>query len=327
MPTKRSSRSFTLSPPRRPPVKTRAPARAGGPADFLARLLPTFLDHLAVERGLSSASVAAYGSDLTAFGRFLEKSARAADTATRADIGRYLGSLRARGLSARSASRALSAIRAFYAYASLHLSFSADPTSDLSNPKLGLSLPRALREGEVEALLAAPDDATPLGLRDRAMLELLYASGLRVSELVGLPRDGVDLEAGILRVTGKGRRERLVPFGATAQRWLRRYLLQARPDLDRRRSPSLFLSTRGAAMSRQRFWQILGVYGRKAKIRSPLTPHALRHSFATHLLEGGADLRSIQELLGHASISTTQVYTRVESARLRTAYAKSHPRA
>ena len=327
MPTKRSSRSFTLSPPRRPPIKTRGPARAGGPADFLARLLPTFLDHLAVERGLSGASVAAYGSDLAAFGRFLEKSARAADTATRADIGRYLGSLRARGLSARSASRALSAIRAFYAYASLHLSFSADPTADLANPKLGLSLPRALREGEVEALLAAPDEATPLGLRDRAMLELLYASGLRVSELVGLPRDGVDLEAGILRVIGKGGRERLVPFGATAQRWLRRYLLQARPDLDRRRSPSLFLSTRGAAMSRQRFWQILEGYGRKAKIRSPLTPHALRHSFATHLLEHGADLRALQMMLGHADISTTQIYTQVSRSRLRRVYDEFHPRA
>lgn len=282
---------------------------------------------MAVERGLSAASVAAYGSDLAAFGRFLAQSAIPAEAASRRDLGRYLAAVRGRGLSARSASRALSAIRAFYAYAALHLDFGDDPTADLANPKLGLSLPHAIAEEEVEALLAAPDDGTPLGLRDRAMLELLYASGLRVSELVGLPRDGLDLQAGILRVTGKGGKERLVPFGASASEWLRRYLSHARPALDTQRSASLFLSSRGKAMTRQRFWQILEGYGRKAKIRSPLTPHAVRHSFATHLLDHGADLRALQMMLGHADISTTQVYTQVSRSRLRRVYDDFHPRA
>jgi integrase/recombinase XerD len=159
------------------------------------------------------------------------------------------------------------------------------------------------------------------------MLELLYASGLRVSELVGLPKNAVDLDAGILRVTGKGGKERLVPFGADAAKWLRRYVLEARPGLDSRRSTALFLSARGAAMTRQRFWQILEGYGRKAKIRSPLTPHGIRHSFATHLLEHGADLRALQMMLGHADISTTQIYTQVSRSRLRRVYDEFHPRA
>ncbi|MEP6769514.1 MAG: site-specific tyrosine recombinase XerD [Acidobacteriota bacterium] len=304
-----------------------AGAAASAGSEFLTRQLPTFLDHLAVERGLSPASVSAYGSDLSAFGRFLGASSVTARTATRADLGRYLGSVRARGLSARSASRALSAVRAFYAYAALHLDFPDDPTADLANPKLGLSLPKALAEDEVVALLNAPDSGTPLGLRDRAMIEVLYASGLRVSELVGLPRDGVDLSAGILRVTGKGGKERLVPFGASAEAWLRRYLEAARPSLDTRRSPALFLSSRGTAMTRQRFWQILEGYGRSAGIRSPLTPHGLRHSFATHLLDHGADLRALQMMLGHADISTTAVYTHVSRGRLRRVYDQFHPRA
>ncbi len=296
-------------------------------SDFLVRQLPTFLDHLAVERGLSPASVGAYGSDLAAFGRFLAAAGVTAQAATRAELGRYLGSVRARGLSARSASRALSALRAFYAYAALHLGFHDDPTMDLANPKLGLSLPKALSEKEIVALLSAPDDAAPLGLRDRAMLELLYASGLRVSELVGLPRDGIDLAAGILRVTGKGGKERLVPFGHNAEEWLRRYLEEARPKLDTRRSAALFLSSRGAAMTRQRFWQILEGYGRTAGIRSPLTPHGVRHSFATHLLEHGADLRALQMMLGHSDISTTSIYTHVSRGRLRRVYDEFHPRA
>jgi integrase/recombinase XerD len=184
-----------------------------------------------------------------------------------------------------------------------------------------------LSEEEVEALLSAPDARTILGLRDRAMIELLYASGLRVSEIVGLPRDRLDLDAGILKVTGKGGRERLVPFGKKAAEWLRRYLAEARPDLDRRRSPSLFLSVRGSAMTRQRFWQLIEKYGRAAGIRTRLTPHRLRHSFATHLLEHGADLRALQMMLGHADIATTQIYTQVSRSRLRRVYDEFHPRA
>jgi integrase/recombinase XerD len=295
--------------------------------DFLARHLPTFLDHLAVERGLSSASLKAYRSDLESFGEWLEKSRLRVDRARREDLSRYVRDLKSRGLSSRSASRALSALRGFFAFAGAHLNFRSDPTADLVNPKAGLSLPKALSEKEVEALLEAPDCRRPLGVRDRAMLELMYASGLRVSEIVGLSRDRVDVSEGILRVTGKGERERLVPFGKSAGRWLERYLSEVRPELDRRGSPDLFLTPRGTAMTRQRFWQLIEGYGRRAQIRSRLTPHRLRHSFATHLLEHGADLRALQMMLGHADISTTQIYTRVSSSRLRRVYDEFHPRA
>jgi integrase/recombinase XerD len=294
---------------------------------FLDRELPTYLDHLAVERGLSRASVAAYRSDLESFGRFLAKKRIDAGKTTRADLGRYLSELRARGLSARSSSRALSAVRGFYGFGAAHLGFREDPTADMTSPKVGLSLPKSLSEAEVDALLGAPDTDTPLGLRDRAMIELLYASGLRVSEIVGLPREAVDLEAGILRVSGKGGKERLVPFGDSAARWLARYLDSARPDLDRRRSAHLFLTVRGGPMTRQRFWQLIESYGRAARIRGPLTPHSLRHSFATHLLEHGADLRALQMMLGHADIATTQIYTQVSRSRLRKVYDEFHPRA
>jgi len=235
--------------------------------------------------------------------------------------------VKSRGLSSRSASRALSAVRGFYRFATVYLAFSADPTDDISNPKAGFALPRTLTEKEVEALLEAPDARSPLGTRDRAMLELAYASGLRVSELVSLPRDRVDLETGVLRVVGKGGRERLVPFGASADRWLRRYLAEVRPGLDRRGRPEIFLSTRGGALTRQRFWQLVQVYGRRAGIRRKLAPHAVRHAFATHLLERGADLRALQMMLGHADISTTQIYTRVSAGRLRAVYDLFHPRA
>lgn len=280
-----------------------------------------------MERGLARASVEAYRTDLEAFGRFLcERRLDAAKTG-RSDLGRYLSSLRARGLSARSTSRALSAVRGFYGFAAAHLGFAEDPTADLTNPKTGLALPKSLSEAEVETLLESPDTGTALGLRDRAMLELLYASGLRVSEIVGLPGEAIDLEAGILRVRGKGGKERLVPFGKSATRWLSRYLAAARPGLDTRRSPYLFLSVRGTAMTRQRFWQLIEGYGRVAGVRGRLTPHSLRHSFATHLLEHGADLRALQMMLGHADIATTQIYTQVSRSRLRRVYDEFHPRA
>ena len=296
-------------------------------SDFLWRQLPTYCDHLAVERGLSGATVAAYRSDLTAFGRWLEAGRLSAGRLSRTDLSRYLHEIRSRGLSARSGARVLSALRSFFGFATLHLGLETDPTAELVNPKTGLSLPKTLTEGEVEALLSAPDERQPLGLRDRAMLELLYASGLRVSEIVRLPRDRVDLQTGIVRVTGKGGRERLVPFGKSAAGWLKRYLSSTRPSLDRRGSPHLFLSARGQAMTRQRFWQLIERYGRSAGIRTPLTPHRLRHSFATHLLEHGADLRALQMMLGHADISTTQIYTHVSRSRLRRVYDEFHPRA
>jgi integrase/recombinase XerD len=271
--------------------------------------------------------VSAYRSDLETFGRFLAERRLDAARVKRPDLGRYLAVARARGLSARSASRALSAVRGFYGFAVANLGFAQDPTADVTNPKIGLALPKGLAEDEVQALLDAPDTGTSLGLRDRAMLELLYASGLRVSEIVGLPREAVDLDAGILRVTGKGGKERLVPFGRSAARWLTRYLQSARPELDRKRSPHLFLTERAAGMTRQRFWQVIEGYGRKAGITRPLTPHALRHSFATHLLEHGADLRALQMMLGHADIATTQIYTQVSRSRLRRVYDAYHPRA
>jgi integrase/recombinase XerD len=218
-------------------------------------------------------------------------------------------------------------VRGFYGFAAAHLGFSEDPTADLTNPKTGLALPKSLSEAEVEALLSSPDTATPLGLRDRAMLELLYASGLRVSEIVGLPGGAIDLASGILKVRGKGGKERLVPFGKSAARWLVRYLEVARPGLDTRRSAHLFLSVRGAAMTRQRFWQLIERYGRAAGVKSRLTPHRLRHSFATHLLEHGADLRALQMMLGHADIATTQIYTQVSRSRLQRVYDEFHPRA
>lgn len=304
----------------------RSKVQSPGGRDFLDRHLPTYLEHLAVERGLSRASLAAYRSDLESFGRFLERSRLAADRAGRRDLARYVSSLKARGISSRSAARALSALRGFYAFAGLYLKFREDPTADMESPKLPLALPKTLTEEEVESLLEAPEEK-PLGLRDRAMLELAYACGLRVTEIVTLPRDSVDLAQGVLRVTGKGGRERLVPFGRSAGKWLARYLSEVRPELDRKSSSYLFLSARGSALTRQRFWQLIERYGRTAGIRSRLTPHRLRHSFATHLLEHGADLRALQMMLGHADISTTQIYTQVSRSRLKRVYDEFHPRA
>ena len=316
-------------PAARLPLRTsrRKPA-VGSPSvgELSTRALPAYLDHLAVERGLARSSVEAYRRDLAAFSAWLEKEGLP-ERPRRETLRRYLRAVRERGLSSRSAGRALSALRGFFAFACAHLGWRDDPTADLVNPRAGLALPKALSERDVEALLAAPEAAQPLGLRDKAMLELLYASGLRVSELVGLPRDRVDLASGILRVTGKGGKQRLVPFGASAARWLRRYLAEARPGLDRRRSAALFLSARGAPMTRQRFWQLIEKYGRVAGIRRHLTPHSLRHSFATHLLEHGADLRALQMMLGHSDIATTQIYTQVSRARLRGVYDRYHPRA
>jgi integrase/recombinase XerD len=197
----------------------------------------------------------------------------------------------------------------------------------MTSPKTWSALPHVLSAEEVDALLAAPDVATPHGLRDRAMLETLYASGLRVSELVRLESDRADLEGGTLLVLGKGSRERLVPLGRDARKWIRRYRASARPAFDSRRSEFLFLTRRGGPMTRQRFWQLIEGYARKAGVRSRISPHVLRHSFATHMIERGADLRSVQTLLGHADIATTQIYTHVSRGRLRQVYDDFHPRA
>jgi integrase/recombinase XerD len=301
--------------------------RADAPDEFLDRHLPTYLDRLSVERGLSPRSVEAYGRDLREFGRWMASRRIALAGVGRAEIVRHLQARRAAGLSARSAARLISALRGFFAFAVEERIAAADPTAHVENPKMWAALPHALSAENVEALLAAPDETGPLGLRDRAMLETLYATGLRVSELVRLETERVDLASGTILVLGKGNKERLVPLGRPARKWIVRYLADARPGLDPKRSPHLFLNRRGAPMTRQRFWQLIEGYARRAGIRARISPHVLRHSFATHLLEHGADLRSVQMMLGHADIATTQIYTHVSRARLRSVYDEFHPRA
>ncbi|MDQ3494530.1 MAG: site-specific tyrosine recombinase XerD [Pseudomonadota bacterium] len=249
--------------------------------------------------------------------------------AARADLFDYLAWRTRQGYAPRSNARLLSALRAFYAHRLRRGARVDDPTALLDPPKLPRPLPKALAEGEIEALLAAPDVSTPLGLRDRAMLELMYGAGLRVSELVGLPSTAVNLRQGVLRVTGKGGRERLVPLGEEAQHWLQRYLAQARPGLAGTRALApLFLGAKGEAPTRQAFWILVKRHGAAAGIApARISPHGLRHSFATHLLNHGADLRALQMLLGHSSLSTTQIYTLVAREQLKRLHARHHPRA
>ena len=238
----------------------------------------------------------------------------------------YLMNLAARGLSPATIRRRLSAIRGFYAFLVEMELLDSDPTEGLDNPRTWKHLPQVLSLDEVERLLQAPPGDNPRGLRDRAMLEVLYATGVRVSELVSLRLVDLDMERGFLKVLGKGKKERVVPLGEEAIGWLRRYL-EVRGELDKKGSAYLFLSNRGGPMTRQRFWQIIKEYARRVGITKGISPHTLRHSFATHILERGADLRSVQELLGHADLSTTQIYTHVARAHLEKIYKKSHPRA
>ncbi|MEQ1440697.1 site-specific tyrosine recombinase XerD [Fontimonas sp. SYSU GA230001] len=289
-----------------------------------AAVIGRFLDHLWLERGLARATQASYRSDLGLFARWLAPRGIALASAGEAEIRDYLV---ARALSPRSQARLLSAMRQFYRYLHADRQRRDDPTARLDSPKLGLRLPKTLSEQEVERLLAAPDASTALGLRDRAMLELMYASGLRVSELVSLPATGVDLRVGVVQVMGKGGKERLVPMGEEAMEWLRRYVAEARPQLEQGRgADGLFLTARGQTMTRHNFWRLIKAYALRAGIRSTLSPHSLRHAFATHLLDHGADLRAVQSLLGHADLSTTQIYTHVAQARLRQIHATHHPR-
>jgi len=301
--------------------------RALPDTEFFRRTLPDYLAVLLVERGLAANSVAAYRRDLEEFGAWVARRGKDAVTCERSDLRRYLTDLRGRGLAARSAARALAALRGLYRYLVERGLAAHDPTLDLESPKLMRSLPRFLTDREIESLLDAPDVAKPLGLRDRAMLETLYATGVRVSELVGLDLNQLRLDPGYVRVWGKGSKERIVPVGSQARAWLARYLESARPHLDRSRDEKLFLTIRGHGMTRECFWQLIKRYGRAAGITSHLSPHVLRHSFATHLLEHGADLRAVQAMLGHADISTTEIYTHVTRERLRALYDSKHPRA
>ncbi len=286
-----------------------------------------YLAHLVVERRMSPRTVEAYGRDLRQFLDWLVAERCDLARVTRATLRIYLGRRRDDGLSARSAARALSALRGFFAYLLREGALTSDPSAQMRAPSLWHTVPDVLSQDEVEAILAAPDTTTPGGLRDRAMLETLYATGLRVSELVGLTLDRVRLDPGFVRVLGKGRKERLVPLGTSAVGWIERYLQVGRVGLDRHRRPELFLNLRGAPLTRQGFWKILRQHGRRAGITSHLSPHVVRHSFATHLVENGADLRAVQMMLGHASLTTTEIYTHVARERLRRLYDEKHPRA
>jgi len=286
-----------------------------------------FYDALWLESGLSQNTIASYRSDLNSLSRWLWRDRRRISTATRDDLLRFIAKRSSAGASARSIARLLSALRRFFRYMVREGQVAVDPTEDIDAPRLGRPLPKSLTEADVESLLAAPDTRQPLGLRDRAMLETLYATGLRVSELVKLTVSEVNIGAGLVRVFGKGRRERLVPLGEEALRWLQVYLDRGRPALlGGRSSDAVFLTNRGTGMTRQAFWRNLGRYARVAGIKQALSPHTLRHAFATHLLNHGADLRVVQMLLGHASLSTTQIYTQVARERLKNLHAQHHPR-
>lgn len=291
-------------------------------------LLDGFIDTLWLEDGLSRNTLESYRRDLRQFALWLldQRRCRLLE-AGRADLLAYLAYRFEQRAKASSSARLLSSLKRFYRYALRERLLDGDPTIDVDPPKLARRLPKSLTEDDVEALLAAPDIGTPLGLRDRAMLELLYASGLRVSELVSLGSAQVSHDMGVVRIIGKGSKERLVPVGEEALTWIRRYLGQARAALlGGRAAQALFVTTRGDAMTRQAFWNLIKRYAAQAGIASSISPHTLRHAFATHLLNHGADLRVVQLLLGHADISTTQIYTHVARERLKQLHAKHHPR-
>lgn len=289
-------------------------------------LADQFIHHLRVEKGLAKNTIESYSRDLLRYFAFLEKSCLLPLKASQIDIMEYVSSL-AGSLSIRSIARNLSSLKVFYRFLMSDGKIQTNPARLISNPKLPRRLPGVLSGEEVERLLAAPDAQTTRGMRDRAMLELLYASGLRVSELVGLRVAGINLEAGWVRTLGKGSKERMVPMGSKAQQSLKEYLAYSRPSLLKKRSSSyLFVTSRAKPMSRQAFWKIIKRCTRRAGISKEISPHSLRHSFASHLLEHGADLRSVQIMLGHSDISTTQIYTHVTRERLKQIHEKYHPR-
>jgi integrase/recombinase XerD len=292
-------------------------------------LIAEYIDHLRVERGLAENSIVAYRHDL------LRLAAHAGDRRKRVldlrqrDLTDFIARLREGGLSARSAARAVHAVRGLYRFAVREGRIQVDPMENLKAPRAFPALPRHLTSVQVDALLAAPDVTTSLGIRDRAILEVLYATGLRVSELIGLRPGDVDMHVGVLTCFGKGRKERLVPLGRSARKWVLRYLEDVRGVLARRRpsAAELFINQRGGRLSRMGLWGVVRRHAVTAGVERTLTPHVLRHSFATHLLERGADLRALQAMLGHADISTTQIYTHVTRERLRKVYDQYHPRA
>ena len=296
--------------------------------DADADVIAAFIDTVWAEQGLAKQTQSSYRRDLEGFARWRNGAGNGLLGADRAALFDYFAWRTHHGYSPRSNARLLSTLRAFFALQVRRGQRKDDPSALLDPPKLPRSLPKALSEREIEVLLAAPDIASPLGLRDKAMLELMYAAGLRVSELVDLPATAVNLRQGALRVTGKGGKERLVPMGEEAQHWLQRYLADARPALAGKRALApLFLGTTGEPPNRQAFWLLVKRYAAVAGIDpAKISPHGLRHSFATHLLNHGADLRALQMLLGHASLSTTQIYTLVAREQLKRLHAQHHPR-
>jgi integrase/recombinase XerD len=291
-------------------------------------LTEQYLDHLRVERGLSPNTLTAYAHDLGRLAGWAKDRRTDLLALRQADLAEFISSLRDQGLAARSVARSVHSVRGLFRFAIREGRLETDPMENLKAPRAFKALPRYLTPGQVDALLAAPDLATPLGVRDRAILEVLYATGLRVSELIGLRPADLDLDVGLLTAFGKGRKERLVPLGGAAQRWIRTYLSDVRPGLGRGRGADLlFLSNRGGRLSRMGLWRLVRRHAVTAGVQDTLTPHVLRHSFATHLLEHGADLRAVQAMLGHADISTTQIYTHVTRERLRQVYDRFHPRA
>lgn len=294
----------------------------------MKKLIHEFINYLSVERGLAMNTLESYGRDLRQYSEYLQSDEEELDSVSRTTIVNYLMYLQSQGKATATIARRLAALKAFYQFLVRERRIDSDPTANLESPKLEKRLPKVLTVNEVERLLAQPEPGQPAGIRDRAMLELLYATGIRVSELVALNEPDVNLELGYIKCSGKGSKERIVPLGSLAIQSCRDYMGAARTRLVRDRDEmALFVNHHGHRLTRQGFWKIVKKYADDAKIDKEITPHTLRHSFATHLLENGADLRSVQEMLGHADISTTQIYTHVTRGRIKEVYAKAHPRA
>ena len=291
------------------------------------QLVDKFLDAIWMERGLSQNTLGAYRADLMTLGRGLADQDKSVDQADKADLLAFIAGRVEGGAKPRSTARQLSSFRRFFRYIMREGMRDDDPTSDIEMPRIGRSLPKTLTEDEVESLLSAPNTDEPLGHRDRAMLELLYATGLRVSELINLKQSQVNFNQGVLRIVGKGDRERLIPLGDESQRWLKDFIDGPRMEiLLERQTDYLFPTRRGDRMTRQAFWHIIKRYAQKAGVQKKMSPHSLRHAFATHLLNRGADLRVVQLLLGHSDLSTTQIYTHVAKERLKDLHGEHHPR-
>lgn len=289
-------------------------------------LIDNFIDELWLEKGLSKNTLTAYRNDIQTFSNWYKGNSLL--EVERVDLLDYLADRLKQGFSSRSTARSLSSLRAFYSHLTVRHNLKEDPTSRVESPKLGRSLPKTLSEEEVERLILAPDVDDDIGLRDRAMLELIYACGLRVSELISLDILNINLRQGVIRVIGKGEKERLVPMGEEALHWIERYINKSRPNFIKadNKITEVFLSKRGKAMTRQTFWYRLKEYAQLASINKELSPHTLRHAFATHLINHGADLRTVQLLLGHSSLSTTQIYTEVARHRMKELHNEHHPR-